>query len=173
MCLSFVTDMKQPASALFWRRRKWNAHDCAQVVCKTKPKSRASCLWSFISAQAEDGCVCYCLTDLPSVLSQVMRVSCVCSARIGGRCGSGSGSGQSLCVSRTWPCSMTSSIIQLLFIEAFNLHKPWNSSLWWKIHDTWPDTFLITPLCPLVSLLMLLCWTTERFKNVTVIHYYN
>lgn len=130
LCLSFLTDMKRPASTLFClrRRRKWNAHDCAQVVCKTKPKSRASCLCSFMSAHAEDGCVRYCLTDLPWVLSQVMRVSCVCSARIGGRCGSSSG--QSLCVSRTWPCSMTSSIIQLLFIEAFNLHKPWNSSLW-------------------------------------------
>lgn len=43
-------------------------------------------------------------------------------------CCCGSGYGQSLCVSRTWPCGMTSSIIQPLFIEAFNLHKPWDSS---------------------------------------------
>lgn len=142
-----------------------------RLCAKQNPRVSASCLCSFISAPAQDGWVRYCLTDLPSVLSQVMRVSCVCSARIGSRCGSSYG--QSLCVSRTWPCSMTSSIIQLLFIEAFNLHKPWNSSLWWKIHDTWPDTFLITPLCPLVWRLMLLYWTVEQFKNLTVIHYYN
>lgn len=48
------------------------------------------------------------------------------------------------------------------------LRKPRNSSPSLKIHDTRPDTILITPLCPFLSLLLLL-WTEVQFKNLAAL----